>query len=349
MSDFSINTNVDAQVALANLNTIDTNLSTVQNQVSTGLKVSSATDNAAVFAVAQGIRANLSQYDAVNTTLNNGLGVTNVAITGATSVSNLLQNITSTLTSLSDGTISDQQRQTYTTELKSQIDEVQTILQQSTYNGVNLINASQGSLSITNGGFTAFSSANNISILAGANGGAITVHAQDLFGGTAGTDGFLGLARLVYYAGSAANTVGDTNSSAYLYTNSSGLVSRSEVGSAEAQAALAAVSDSASAFVSAAGAAGISSVFGAAIGNFTNQVNAALGSLGSDTNNLQLQITFNQNLSDAVNTGLGNLVDANLASASALLTSLQTQQQLATQSLSIANSAPQIILKLFES
>ena len=322
MTSFSINTNVDAQVALLNLNTINTNLSKVQDQVSTGLKVASASDNAAVFSVAQGIRANLSQYDAVNTSLNNGLGVANVALTGATSVSNLLQNITSTLTSLSDGTISDQQRQTYTTELKSQVDEVQTILSQSSYNGVNIINASQGSLSATNGGFSAFSSAANISLLAGANGGSITLHSADLYGGTAGVDGFLGLARLVYYAGSAANTAGDTNSSVSLFTSAGvGFVSRSEVGSAEAQAALAAVSASANAFVSAAGAAGTTSVFGSAIGNFTNQVNTALGSLGSDTSNLQLQITFNQSLSDAVNTGLGNLVDANLASASALLTS----------------------------
>ena len=89
------------------------------------------------------------------------------------------------------------------------------------------------------------------------------------------------------------------------------------------------------------------SVFDAGIASFTNEINAALGSLGATANNIQLQLTFNQSIADTLTTGLGNLVDANLAQASARLTALQTQQQLATQSLSIANSQPSTILSLF--
>jgi flagellin len=52
-------------------------------------------------------------------------------------------------------------------------------------------------------------------------------------------------------------------------------------------------------------------------------------------------------LSDELNTGIGNLVDADLAKESARLQALQTKQQLGIQALSIANSAPQSILSLF--
>ena len=349
-NDFSINTNAGAQVALASLDTIQTNLNKVQNQVSTGLKVSDAQDNAAVFSVAQGIRANLASYDSVNTALNDGQSLTSVAISGATSVSNLLSTITSSLTELSDGSITDQQRQTYTANLKSQIDEVQTFINGSTYNNINLLGANEGTLAVSAGQFSAFSAPTNVSVLSGLQGASLTIHAQDLTGGTAGTSGFLGLARLVYnvQAGGVSGSAADTNTAAVLATNSSGLISRSEIGQNEALAALAAITASAAAFVSSPGAAGTTSVFSASLANFTNQVNGALGSLGADNSNIQLQITFVQSLSDAASTGLGNLVDANLATASAQLTALQTQQQLATQALSIANSQPQNILSLFK-
>ncbi|MDE2465097.1 MAG: flagellin, partial [Alphaproteobacteria bacterium] len=52
-------------------------------------------------------------------------------------------------------------------------------------------------------------------------------------------------------------------------------------------------------------------------------------------------------LTDALNTGIGNLVDANMAQESAQLTALQTKQQLGVQALSIANQSPQIIMSLF--
>ncbi len=53
-------------------------------------------------------------------------------------------------------------------------------------------------------------------------------------------------------------------------------------------------------------------------------------------------------LVDTLESGIGNLVDADLAKESARLQALQVQQQLGAQSLSIANQAPQIILSLFQ-
>jgi len=85
----------------------------------------------------------------------------------------------------------------------------------------------------------------------------------------------------------------------------------------------------------------------AAVEASLNNVNSALATLGSGSAKFSIQATFVQNLSDTLNTGIGNLVDANMATESAQLTALQTKQQLGVQALSIANQAPQIILSLF--
>ncbi|WP_306115850.1 MULTISPECIES: flagellin [unclassified Roseovarius] len=68
---------------------------------------------------------------------------------------------------------------------------------------------------------------------------------------------------------------------------------------------------------------------------------------GSIEGRVEIQAEFISNLTDSLTTGIGALVDANMEEASARLQALQVQQQLATQSLSIANQAPQAILQLF--
>ena len=77
------------------------------------------------------------------------------------------------------------------------------------------------------------------------------------------------------------------------------------------------------------------------------QVNAALGEIGSQAKQIEQHNTFVSKLMDSLETGIGNLVDADLARESARLQALQVQQQLGAQALSIANQAPQIILSLF--
>jgi flagellin len=72
-----------------------------------------------------------------------------------------------------------------------------------------------------------------------------------------------------------------------------------------------------------------------------------MGQLGADSRTLDNQIEFVQLLSDATEEGLGAIVDADLAKESATLQALQVRQQLATQTLSIANQSPQILLSLF--
>jgi flagellin len=79
-----------------------------------------------------------------------------------------------------------------------------------------------------------------------------------------------------------------------------------------------------------------------------NTLGSELNKYGNATNYVNNQITYNSDKIDALNSGLGSLIDANLAQESAVLTSLQIKQQLGTQALSIANSAPQSLLSLFK-
>jgi len=73
----------------------------------------------------------------------------------------------------------------------------------------------------------------------------------------------------------------------------------------------------------------------------------ALQAVGTTSKSLERQITFNTKLQDALEAGVGNLVDADLAKESAKLTALQTKQQLGVQALSIANQSSGILLSLF--
>jgi flagellin len=77
-------------------------------------------------------------------------------------------------------------------------------------------------------------------------------------------------------------------------------------------------------------------------------VDSALAKLSAGAKKFSIQSTFTGKLSDTLTTGIGNLVDANMAQESATLQSLQVKQQLGVQALSIANQAPQTILSLFK-
>ncbi|TCZ57987.1 flagellin [Roseicella aquatilis] len=77
-------------------------------------------------------------------------------------------------------------------------------------------------------------------------------------------------------------------------------------------------------------------------------VNTALNDYGNASKAIDSQISFNKDKLDALNSGLGALIDADLAKESATMQSLQIRQQLGTTSLSTANQAPQSLLSLFQ-
>jgi flagellin len=84
-----------------------------------------------------------------------------------------------------------------------------------------------------------------------------------------------------------------------------------------------------------------------AIGKAITNTLTQLNNFGSYSNYVDTQVNYNKAKIDAQQTGLGALIDADLAKESAKLQSLQIRQQLGTQALSIANQAPQTLLSLF--
>ena len=74
---------------------------------------------------------------------------------------------------------------------------------------------------------------------------------------------------------------------------------------------------------------------------------AELGALGTKSKSLERSLSFTSKMQDAIEVGVGNLVDADLAKESARLTALQTKQQLGVQALSIANQSSSVLLGLF--
>jgi flagellin len=92
--------------------------------------------------------------------------------------------------------------------------------------------------------------------------------------------------------------------------------------------------------------AGAASALNAIEGLIQTAVSAS-AEFGSAQKRIEIQNEFVTTLIDALNSGIGALTDADLEEASARLQSLQVQQQLGVQALSIANQSPQSILSLF--
>lgn len=276
----SIITNPSSFTALRTLNSINRSLDVTQNRVSTGLKISGALDGASNFAIAQGIRGELKAIDAVTQGLNNAKGIGNVALAGATGVSNLLQDIRAKLTELSNEGITSAQRDILADDFNQLLSQASNFVNNAVFNGVNLLSVG----------------ATTVNTLANLSGGTLTLTAQ------------------------------------------------SEV--ATQIASLAGISAQ---FASgqAAAATGAQSAIAQEFERLQSTINTALGELGAEVRALNLQTSFLEQIRDATDEGLGNIVDADLARESAKLTSLQVQQQLSVQTLGIANQRPQTLLGLF--
>jgi flagellin len=274
----SVNTNVGAMIALQNLNATNTQLSQTQNRISTGLKVASAKDNGAIWAIAQSQRATSSSLDAVKDSLQRGQSIVDVALAAGGSVSDLLLQMKSKALAASDTSLDTASRSALNEDFKSLLNQINTVVNNADFNGSNLL--SNGAPDLTS--------------LANADGTAvITVAAEDLS------------------VQSSAGTIVTLKT-----TDTIGTVTT-------ATAMIATVKTS------------------------IDNVSAALARLGTGAKALDSHLTFVGKLQDALDTGVGNLVDADLAKESAKFQALQTKQQLGVQALSIANQSTQILLGLF--
>jgi flagellin len=114
-------------------------MQTTQNRVSSGLRVSTVTDDASSFAVAAGIRGDIKAYTAVAAALQGSTVAASVAISAGETISSRVGDIKAKLVQLSDESLSTASRSTYQADLNSMVTEVNAYLKQASYNGRNLL------------------------------------------------------------------------------------------------------------------------------------------------------------------------------------------------------------------
>jgi len=277
----SVNTNVGAMIALDALNSTNSQLNSVQKQISTGYRVSDAVDDGAAYAVAQSVRSSVGALATANQQLGSAQGLLSTSTSALNDISNLMSSMRDVLVSLSNGATQGNERTQYESQYKSLVANVKSFVQDASYNGQTLI----GNITGSSGTFASIAVVRNE---VGSTYGVAT------FGGST-----------VY--GSINFTTTQLN-----------------------------------------GAATVAALI-TATGTFINQsdsVSSAMNTYGSATNFINNQVSYNSDKINSLNAGLGSLVDANLAQESALLQALQIKQQLATQSLTLADQTPQILLSL---
>jgi flagellin len=271
----SVNTNAGALIALQNLNATNTQLQTTENRINTGLKVGSAKDDGATWAIAQSQRSTVSSLDAVKDSLNRASSTIDVASSAGESISDLLTQMKEKALAASDTSLDSTSRNALATDFNSLRDQITKTIQNSSFNGINLLDGSQSS----------------ITALANAEGtNKLTVAGQNMS------------------LGGSIVTVGTSSSIS---------------SASSAQSLITTLTDS------------------------INNVSASLAKLGTSSKAVSTHLTFIGNLQDSITTGIGNLVDADLAKESANLQALQTKQQLGIQALSIANQSTSTVLSLF--
>ncbi len=135
----SILTNASALTAVANLNATQASLSQVQNEISTGLKVSSAQDNAAYYSIATTLRTNIGNLGSVSDSLNFGTSVVATATAATGNLTSVLQSISNALVSASQPGTDLDAVQTQITALRTQLANT---VSTASFNGVNLLNGS---------------------------------------------------------------------------------------------------------------------------------------------------------------------------------------------------------------
>ncbi|WP_341895432.1 flagellin [Ferrovibrio terrae] len=133
----SINTNLGAMAAVSTLRTTDSRITATSKQLETGFKVADALDDASVFAVAQGIRSNFKANAAVQSSLQQGLGLIDVSIAALNTMLQLADNLRSTLIKASDGSLNGNQRDIYTSDATALHEQISDIINQASYNGRN--------------------------------------------------------------------------------------------------------------------------------------------------------------------------------------------------------------------
>ncbi len=149
MMNNSVNTNAGALIGQRFLRANSNEIVSVQNRVSSGLRVNSVTDDASTYAVAAGLRADIKSYTAISASLQAAKVLGTVAIQAGETVVKRLEDIKSKIVQLADESLSTASRATYSADLQSMVTEVNGYLQDGArYNGSNLLGTGTGAADV---------------------------------------------------------------------------------------------------------------------------------------------------------------------------------------------------------
>ncbi|WP_373413400.1 flagellin [Ensifer aridi] len=295
----SILTNSSAMAALQTLRSISSGMEDTQNRISSGLRVGSASDNAAYWSIATTMRSDNAALSSVTDALGMGAAKVDTAYSGMQAAIDVVTEIKAKIVAATEEGVD-------AAKVQGEIDQLQeqllSVAQSASFNGENWIAGAAATKTVVTGFVRDSAGAvsvktTNYALTDAANGTLLFTDA------TAGTGGVLGTAQ------GNGNTVATLNISAMTAAQLANALT-------DVESALTAMTSAAS-------------------------------SLGSISTRIDLQEDFVAELSDSIERGIGRLVDADMNEESTRLKALQTQQQLAIQALSIANSDSQNILSLF--
>jgi len=139
---FSVNTNGGALVALQYLSATQGQLSQTQSHINSGLKVATARDDGAIYAIAQNQRASVAGYTAVVNSINNGTSAIDVALSAGQSISDLLIQLKTKALAAADSSLDTASRNALNANFTALRDQVSTIVKNAVFNGFNLVDGS---------------------------------------------------------------------------------------------------------------------------------------------------------------------------------------------------------------
>ncbi|PWJ94052.1 flagellin [Mesorhizobium loti] len=329
----SIMTNSAALTALQSLNATSKSLTDTQARISTGYRVSQASDNAAYWSIATTMRSDNQAMSTVSDALGLGASKVDTAYTGMNSaISTINQIKTKLLASYGQTDASKEKTQVEITALQAQM---KSYADGATFSGTNMLSVNSGATATTAADVKILSAFNRDA--AGASSiSTIDVKVENIKLYEAGTTatlakgildsqrtGSTGVATLT----AVAVTLGATATATDTYSAASLKIFDTATGKAAGDDQI----------------QQMLTVIDSALADMTNSATT----LGAAKSSIDLQKTFTSDLMDSIDRGVGQLVDADMNKESTRLQALQVQQQLGVQALSIANGSSQSILSLF--
>jgi flagellin len=314
----SLLTNMSALSALQSLSMTQKSLATVQSQISTGLRVQSASDNAAYWSISTTMKSDTGALSSVTDALSLGASTVSVATSALTSSISVMNAIKQDLVTAAEPGVDLTKVQS---DISAQQAQLRSIANSASFNGQNFLSANS-----TNSNYV--QTANIVASFSRDATGAISV-------GTIGVD--TSTINLYDPAAAGGATPGVSN------TTATGILDKVDTSNTYTTGGTGVSIDSLDITAAGANITALTKQVDAAISSMT----AAAATLGATTTRINLQTSFVSALSTAITEGVGSLVDADMNEASTRLNALQTQQQLGIQSLGIANQNSQLILKLF--